>query len=412
MLRRVFVFVLPLLVLNACGSSDQTTIQPSCNYALSSLSASAPSAGTTASFTVTKTAGGSCSWTATADVPWISISPTSSSNDSATLSYTVAANGGSGERVGHVGVSWTGGSGTFAVTQQGVAQPPPTCTYTVGDATPSSFAVTGGTGSIPVTVAGSACGAWNATTSASWIHITAGSGTATGNVAFSVDAAGSSRNDKITVTFPGGSKDVAVVQGGASCSLTVASGTQSAPASGGSFNASVGSNCAWSATADVPWITITSGSSGASNGTIAYTVAASIATSSRIGHINISGTGQSAQVTVTQACGLCAVLSVSPTPCNVAPTGSGTNKLSCTFDGSASTGPSISNYEFRLVNPSSGPVLGSGASSSVANPTVPCGQGGLPGNGDTVIDVYLTITTSSGTAQDVKTITFRRNSAC
>src|SRR5689334_9403567 len=210
MLRRVSVFVLPLLALYGCGS-DNATPQPSCNFALSSLAASAPAAGTTASFTVTKSSGSGCSWTASADVPWITVSPGSSSADSATLSYTVAANAGAFERVGHIAVAWNSGSGTFAVTQQGVTQPPATCTYAVGDATPSSFAVTGGTGSIPVTVTGSGCGAWNATTTANWIHITAGSGTASGNVAFTVDAATSSRNDRITVTFPGGSKDVAVV---------------------------------------------------------------------------------------------------------------------------------------------------------------------------------------------------------
>jgi hypothetical protein len=116
-----------------------------------------------------------------------------------------------------------------------------------------------------------------------------------------------------------------------------------------------------------------------------------------------------AQLTVNQGSGfLSASFTVSPSPCPVAPTGGGSNTLSCTFDASSSTG-TITSYEFRLVN-GTGPVLGT--SGIVGNPTVPCGQGGLTGSGNMNVDVILTITGPSGTASRSMSVTFARNAAC
>src|SRR6185312_17511233 len=56
----------------------------------------------------------------------------------------------------------------------------------------------------------------------------------------------------------------------AGCAPIVSPTTQSPGASGGSFNASVtvASTCAWSATSNASWITITAGASGMGNGTV------------------------------------------------------------------------------------------------------------------------------------------------
>ncbi len=61
-----------------------------------------------------------------------------------------------------------------------------------------------------------------------------------------------------------------------SCSYAISPMSQSVPAGGGTFSATVNSTaaCNWTAAADVSWITITSGSAGTKTGTITYSVPA------------------------------------------------------------------------------------------------------------------------------------------
>jgi len=62
----------------------------------------------------------------------------------------------------------------------------------------------------------------------------------------------------------------------------------------GSFSVGVlssGGGCSWTATSSVPWIVITSGSSGTSGGTVTYTVAANTGAPVRAGTITVTGTG-------------------------------------------------------------------------------------------------------------------------
>ena len=74
-----------------------------------------------------------------------------------------------------------------------------TCTYSISP-TSAAYGSSGGTGTISVDASATNC-AWTASTSATWIHITAGtSGTGDGTVAYSVDAyTGSSRSGTIAV---------------------------------------------------------------------------------------------------------------------------------------------------------------------------------------------------------------------
>ncbi len=57
----------------------------------------------------------------------------------------------------------------------------------------------------------------------------------------------------------------------------------------GSVSVSTSSGCPWTATSNVPWITITSGSSGSGNGTVNYSVSAYTNTSPRTGTMTIAG---------------------------------------------------------------------------------------------------------------------------
>ena len=57
----------------------------------------------------------------------------------------------------------------------------------------------------------------------------------------------------------------------------------------GTVGVTAGSGCPWTATSDVPWITVTSGASGSGNGTVAYTVARNTTNTARTGTITIAG---------------------------------------------------------------------------------------------------------------------------
>ncbi len=78
---------------------------------------------------------------------------------------------------------------------------------------------------------------------------------------------------------------------------------------------SVSANVAWTASNTVPWITITDGVSGSSDGTIIYNVAQNPSTEGRSGTIWVSGGGITRTFTMNQA-GTSAALTISPTSRN------------------------------------------------------------------------------------------------
>lgn len=83
------------------------------------------------------------------------------------------------------------------------------------------------------------------------------------------------------------------------CSFTIAPTSAQMTAAGGSGTVAVttAAGCAWTATSSTAWLTITSGASGAGNGTVTYSVAANTATASRTATLTIAGQ----TFTVTQA---------------------------------------------------------------------------------------------------------------
>jgi uncharacterized protein (TIGR03437 family) len=82
------------------------------------------------------------------------------------------------------------------------------------------------------------------------------------------------------------------------CTYGISSATQSFNASGGAATVEVtaGASCAWTASSNVPWISISSGGSSMGNGTVSYAVAANSSPNPRTGTITIAGQ----TVTITQ----------------------------------------------------------------------------------------------------------------
>lgn len=81
----------------------------------------------------------------------------------------------------------------------------------------------------------------------------------------------------------------------------------------GSFSVTSQTECAWTATSNASWITITSGGSGSGNGTVAYSITANSGASQRSGTITAAGR----TYTITQAAGAAAcTYSLSPANTN------------------------------------------------------------------------------------------------
>jgi hypothetical protein len=143
----------------------------------------------------------------------------------------------------------------------------------------------------------SGCG-WTAASDSTWITITAGaSGTGSGAVSYSLAAnTGAARAG--TITIAGQSHTVNQASG---CTYGIAPSAAPAPAAGttsGSIAVATSSGCPWTAASAVPWITITSGASGAGSGAVSYTVAANTG-AARTATITIAGQTH----TVSQAAG-------------------------------------------------------------------------------------------------------------
>ena len=158
-------------------NSDGTCPGGGCTYAITPNSKSFDEMGGSGSVSVSTTSG--CTWTASTTSGWIHITAGSSGSGGGAVSYTVDANSTSNSRNGTISVAGR----THTVYQTGAGS---NCSYGV---TPSSRTVpgTGGSGTFSVTT-DSGCG-WSASSTQSWLQITAGgSGSGSGTVTFMAQA--------------------------------------------------------------------------------------------------------------------------------------------------------------------------------------------------------------------------------
>jgi hypothetical protein len=318
----------------------------SCSYSLSANSANAPSSASTGSITVT--AGTSCTWTATSNVPWLTITSGASGSGNGTVGYSVAANSGAA-RSGTMNIAGQ----TFTVNQTGVivnCQTAPasgtwinspfanqTGTFTVSfDAAPSlnnMDAVVGLSNAAQTSYANFACivsfdasGVLKARNGGSYTAATSIPYTGGSTYHFREVVNVATHTYSIFVTPPGGSEltlgsnyafrteQNAITQinnWGAAVDATVSSGTLAvcnfiiggttctygisstnasftSAANTGSVTVTANTGCAWAATENLNWVTITSGASGTGNGTVNYSITANTG-SARSGVITIAG---------------------------------------------------------------------------------------------------------------------------
>lgn len=295
-----------------------------CTYTLSATSANnVAAAGAVINVTVTAS-NNTCSWTTTANVPWITINSGSPGTGSGTVQFTVAANTGPA-RTGTLTIAGT----TYTVNQASG------CTFTLS-LPDASFDAAGGTGSFSVTSNNPGC-TWTATTTSSWIRVISGTpGTGNGTVSYTVQANVSPR--RVGVITVNGIDFIITQANGCSYSLPATpSQTISAAGGTGSFTVNTGAACPWTVASNASWITITSSANNTSSGMVNFTVAANNGPL-RIGTITAGGK----TYTITQDNGC--TFTLSPASSDVVAAGGSitvavtASNIGCTWTSTVSSG--------------------------------------------------------------------------
>ena len=312
------VFFLAVLGVVACSKDNTTPTSPvpSCTYTVAAQGSTAfPDSGGTGSVTVTTNGG--CTWTAASNSSFVAITAGASGSGNGTVQYSVSANSGAARSA-----VLTIGTTTVAVTQAGAPTAgatlsPPTASSPIGGAfiTPgrptlvvNNAAATGNVGTVTYrfevsdqpsfpndparnfTIDGVPQGS-GATTS--WVvnhdlgpdvvwywHARATNGTTTTDYS-------------TTETFSTHSP----------CAYTLSATAAAAPVAGGSVTFTVtptASTCAWTATSDTAFLTVSAGANQVGTGTVTVTIAANATTDARSGTITIAYSGGKQTFTISQ----------------------------------------------------------------------------------------------------------------
>jgi hypothetical protein len=241
---------------------------PSCSFGLGSTEHSIPASGGTVAIAVTASTG--CAWTATTQVPWVTIIQGAVGSGDGAVTLTTAANTGP-QRVGSVSIAGQ----TLTVTQAAGNSTVP-CSYALGS---TGQSVPAGGGPLTVDVITSSGCLWMATTQVAWITVT-DSAQRSGNGAVALTVAPNIAAERSGIVSIAGQPFTVTQAAGAStpppCSYQLTSAEQSVGNSGGpiTIGVSAPTGCAWTATTTADWITITNGTQGSGAGTVTLSVAA------------------------------------------------------------------------------------------------------------------------------------------
>lgn len=169
----------------------------------------------------------------------------------------------------------------------------PGCAYTL-TVTSQNVPAEGGNFSFNAT-SGDAC-SWTASTSTPWITLGTTSGTGPATVTFVVGANStiSPRTGSIRISWSSGFADYTVTQGGGVCTFALSPTSGSFTSAGGTGSFVVTPSdaaCAWTATSDSSWLTVTAGASGTGVATVSYSVQSyGGPIGPRVGSILVNGT--------------------------------------------------------------------------------------------------------------------------
>lgn len=233
------------------------------------------------------------SWTATDNVDWLSVSPTSGSGD-ATLTASYDENTTSSSRTATITVSGDGITRTVTVIQEGQAVDP------VLTVTPANHNVNTNAGSVTFNIESNV--SWDVRDNSDWLSKTpkSGSGNATLTANYEKNSSADSRTTTITITGGGITKTVTVIQEGAAASLSISPATQQVAAINDTTLLNISSNINWNITDDSPWLTL-SATNGTGNDTVKAIFSKNTSSDSRTATITVSGNGITKTATIEQA---------------------------------------------------------------------------------------------------------------
>jgi len=242
--------------------------------------------------TFTVTAPGDCSWTATSNASWLTVTGGSPGSGNGAVSYQAAANSATTTRVGLISVS----DKTFTVRQGSVVLQ---CEYAV---TPVDFNPCMPASSVIATVTTTAGCTWTATPNASWLTLPSGaSGSGSGAITINFSDNYDAPRDGIVMVrwpTPTAGQNIRIAQAG--CTYAVSQNSFPFAASGGTgtFNViqqsvpntcggATQDRCIWSAVSDVPWITISGSMPRTGDDRVTFAVAANATGAARVGRITV-----------------------------------------------------------------------------------------------------------------------------
>ena len=327
--------------------------------------------------TVTVNATAGCTWSATSNAGWLTITAGASGVGNGTVGYTVADN--TGDCVSRSGTMTIAGM-TFTVNQAAGSG--------AHSLSPNNIAMPLSGGSTNLTVFANCY--WTATNSVSWITMTGPtSGSGTGVVSFTV-ADNSSYCTSRTGTFTVAGLTCKVTQptGNGSFSLTPAGATIGVTATNGSVTVAPSGPCAWTASSSASsWLKITSSSSGTGTGIVNYSVSDNSSNCApRSGQLTIAGLA----FTVNQSAGTGAFLIV---PSSAAVAASGSNAIVTVAAGSGCPWTAASGASWLTITSGSSGTGSGAVSYAVADNTSNCvsRSGAL-----TIAGKTFTVTQASG----------------
>ncbi len=249
--------------------------------------------------TISVKANDSCPWSVSGLPVWATPTANLSGSGNTTISYTAAANNGTG-RAGAAKLDALGYSVGFTLNQDAI----PLCP-TAPVLSPASISAdyTGTSGTISVT-APATC-PWTVGSLPTWMTLTTSmSGTGNGSFGFTIAAtSGGGRSTSTSITGPGVSTNLDIRQTGSPCfTWSISPSSISAPGAGstGSINVSAAASCSWKLTSLPAWMSVSSATSGSGNASIAYSIAANTG-ASRSATLSLSGSGPSLWLTVNQS---------------------------------------------------------------------------------------------------------------
>lgn len=264
---RLLSAALPIVVAllaAACNGKSPTPPTTVCSISIAPPTNTVGGAETTGTIAVTTSAAG-CEWAAVASAPWVTITAGATGTGAGTVQYRVAENPSPDVRTAAIGIE----DQLHTIVQQGLSAPPPECTYTL-DPPAASAPPDGHTATFSVQTA-DRC-AWSAQPAAPWLSIVSGAeGQGAGVVTYRVGEhdGGDARTGSIVVA----DQTFVVTQVGEvlpACIYTVSvvHFAPCMPAGIVETRLDTLAHCPWTVESTVPWLAVTTPSSGTGSVTV------------------------------------------------------------------------------------------------------------------------------------------------